>query len=100
MMLFDIVRDLNDKIGHAINSGRPGKRAPYLTGTTDGYNVVIHFMGEVLWESTDWTYRYGHDNEDVTDEEVADEMARIRGHITREAQKLINQFFSIQLDTE
>lgn len=98
MMLFDIVRDLNDKISYSMNNGRPGKRAVYLTGTTDGYNVVIHFMGETVWDSTEWSYHY--EGDDVTEAQVELEMGRIRSHITTKVQKLINQFFSIQLDTD
>lgn len=98
MMLFDIVRDINDKITHSMNEGKPGKRGIYITGTTDGYNVVFHFMGEVVWDSTVWAYHY--EGDDVTDEQVALEMERIRSHVIAKAQKLINQFFNIQLDND
>lgn len=97
MMLFDIVRDLNDKIAYSVNEGRPGKRGAYVTGTTDGYNVVIQFMGETVWDSTMWNYHY--DGDDVTEEQMALEMERIRSYVTTKIQKQINQFFSIQLDT-
>ncbi len=97
MQLFDIVRDLNDKIAYNIGRGKPHKRVPYLTGTTDGYNVVINFMGEVVWESSEWTFPYGEDD-DVTEEMVKNETIRIRKYITTECQKLLTQFFSIQLD--
>lgn len=98
MMMFDIVRDLNDKINYAMNKGRPGQRKVYLTGTTDGYNVVVYFMGEAVWDSTEWAYHY--EGDDVTEAQVELEMERIRGHVVAKTQNLINQFFSIQLDAE
>lgn len=71
-MLFDIVRDLNDHMTMMVNEGMPGKRVPLLTGTTDGYNVTIHFMDSVVWDSASWEYR--SDDESV-------EIARIKAHI-------------------
>lgn len=54
MMLFDIIRNLNDSITLSINQGMPGKARPKLMGTTDGYNVAIHFVDYEVWNSTTW----------------------------------------------
>lgn len=97
MQLFDIVRELNDKIAYNIGRGKPHKRVPYLIGTTDGYNVVISFMGETVWDSTEWSFQYG-DDDPVTEQMVLDETKRIRGYIVRECHKLLQHFFEINLE--
>ena len=47
-MLFDIVRELNDQMNLMVNEGMPGRTVPMLFGTTDGYNVHITFMDQLV----------------------------------------------------
>lgn len=97
MVLFDIVRNLNDKINYSINNGIPSKRVPYVVGVTDGYNVLIQFMGVTIWESTDWEYANA-DMDEVSELEYTNEIKRIEQYVTKECQKQVNMFFNIQLD--
>lgn len=55
-MLFDIVRELNDRINELQNGGKPGRVYPKVFGATDGYNVQITFMDMVIWDSATWDY--------------------------------------------
>lgn len=97
MLLFDIVREINDKISFIANRGLPGKRTPYLTAVTDGYDVEIMFMGQVIWKSVEWEFHYA-DEDKLTDGMIKEESKRVREHLITESQKMINQFYHIQLD--
>ncbi len=86
-MLFDIVRELNDKMTLMLNEGMPGRTVPLLFGMTDGYNVHITFMDKVVWDSTTWTYD--------TDDELK-ELKRIKAHIQERIMEHLTVLYNIQ----
>lgn len=82
MMLFDVVRAINDKLARRANNNRPGKRNPLLTATTDGYTVIIQFMTETVWDSSEWV------TNDYNSEE--EETKRVQAHIETKIQMVIS----------
>jgi hypothetical protein len=86
-MLFDIVRELNDQITIMVNDGMPGRTKPMLYGMTDGYNVHITFMDQMVWDSTNWKY-------DTEDESF--EMKRIKEHIRARITEHLTSLYNIQ----
>lgn len=86
-MLFDIVRELNDKMNIMVRRGMPGFDVPMLFGTTDGHTVVITFMDHVVWDSTTWKYS--------TDDEMM-ELDRIRFHIQEAIISRLSSLYNIQ----
>ena len=87
MMLFDIIRNLNDSITLSIKQGMPGKARPKLMGTTDGYNVAIHFVDYEVWNSTTWQYGNGTEQE---------ELERIQQHIKDGVMEYLTTLYNIQ----
>lgn len=94
MMMFDVLRKLNDEITVSLNEGLPGPTVPLLIGTTDGYNVTVHFMDKVVWDSTKWKYTTVTDN--PTDNEVRNELDRIEQHIRHEVMEYLTRLYNIQ----
>lgn len=86
-MLFDIVREFNDKIALMMNGGMPGKYVPKVFGVTDGTHTQITFMDNVVWDSSEW--KYLSDNEDY-------ETGLIREHIKVQIGKVLTDIFKIQ----
>ena len=54
MNLFDAVRDLNDSVALQLSAGLPYHRNPWFKGETDGYDVRIRFLDQLVWDSSKW----------------------------------------------
>ena len=85
-MIFDIIRDVNDRISAMTNGGMPG-RSPLLIGMTDGYRVEVTFMDMPVWRSDEWEYE--------SDDE-ARELARLKKHIEQGVMQHLARISSIQ----
>ncbi len=94
MMLFDLVRKLNDEITLNINEGMPGKNFPCLYGVTDGYNAHITFMDQTVWDSSVW--KYERDPSVPTDADIAYEIGRIETHIKARVMDHLTRLYNIQ----
>lgn len=86
-MLFDIVRELNDQMNLMVNEGMPGRTVPMLFGTTDGYNVHITFMDQLVWSNTDWKFE---------SEDEATELKRVKAHIRERITEHLTRLYNIQ----
>ncbi len=95
MMLFDVIRKLNDEISLSLNKGMPGKSVPLLTATTDGYNVVINFVDKTVWESHTWEY-HTYPSYMSEDEQMTQETLRIIAHIKMQVMEYLMTLFQIQ----
>lgn len=89
MMLFDIIREMNDKLCLRLGKGKAMNRMVLLTATTDGYNIVVHFMGEVVWESSEWKF------DDINSEQ--EELDAIQHHITATTNNILKTFSGLYL---
>lgn len=86
-MIFDIIREINDNMNMMVNEGMPGKTRPLLFGTTDGYNVHITFMDQLVWDSTTWKFN-------TEDEEY--ELGRVKAHIQERITEHLTRLYNIQ----
>lgn len=94
MQLFDIVRKLNDEISASINEGMPGRVQPKLTGITDGYTVLIHFVDLVVWSSENW--EYSCDPLNATESDLEYEIEAIEAFIRKRVMEHVMVLFNIQ----
>lgn len=86
-MLFDIVRELNDQMNLMVKGGMPGRTVPLLFGTTDGYNVNITFMDQLVWSNANWNFET---------EDEARELSRVKEHIRERITDHLNSLYNIQ----
>jgi hypothetical protein len=86
-MLFDIVRTLNDQMTMMVRQGMPGRSTPLLFGVTDGYNVQITFMDNLVWDSSTWVTE--------SQDEVKEE-SRIEQHIKDRISDHLITLYNIQ----
>lgn len=94
MMLFDVIRNLNEQITVFLNEGMPGPMVPKVIATTDGFNATIHFIDRVVWDSTTWTFR-DYPGMDESEAALA-EGARIEAHIKQGISDYLTQLYNIQ----
>lgn len=87
MLLFDVLRELNDRMNVMRNRGMPGEWVPLLVAVTDGYRVRITFMDRTVWDSAEWEYE--------TDDE-AHELNRIREHLQESVNDHLTALFNIR----
>lgn len=87
MLLFDVLRELNDHMNLLASKGEPGVRVPLLVAITDGYRVRITFMDRTVWDSDEWGY-------ETDDEEY--ELNRIREHLKSEVNSHLNFISNIR----
>lgn len=96
MMLFDVVRKLNERIAYLLKERTPANRFGMITGTTDGTTVLIHFADEVVWDSTTWNYDNNYPSGMSEDQKIQAETKRIEDHIKASIDSHLAKLYDIQ----
>lgn len=95
MILFDVIRDLNTQINIQMNDGLPGKRTPVVIGATDGTNVTVTFMDNVIWDSSTWEYG-DYPASMLLEEAEKRELALITSHLKNTITEYLTRLYNIQ----
>lgn len=87
MMLFDLLQKLNTEITEMMNAGLPGEKHPLITASTDGSAVLFYFLDKEIWNSTQWSFGTGSEQQ---------ELDKLERHLKLQVQEYIDLLYLIQ----